>query len=299
MRLGGHETFYPRPGWLTKGLMHLAEGKIGRFADPEVADNLGVGRNMSKAIGWWLYATGLVERNTKKHLLEISELGNVILRFDPFMTRVGTWWLIHAAAMATRTDISLNWFFSYRRPFRFSRAKLIQELNLEFELMTGKKEPSTKSVQREVALVLKAYSVDIPKPICDPEDNLGSPLQRLNLIHHKTATDHFERTQPSSIPPESLGICLSCQRPNQSNSEVKKPVTSNSLEILQSSALLGQNFQSTLELAELGQKDLGQNKMEVLHLAGERVIQFENLKASDWAQLYYDRLGLKNSGSVV
>ncbi len=51
MKLGGHETFYPRPGWLTKGLLHLRDGGIGVFSAPETADRLGIGRNMAKSIG--------------------------------------------------------------------------------------------------------------------------------------------------------------------------------------------------------------------------------------------------------
>ena len=243
------------------------------------------------------YTTGLVERNTKNHCSELSEFGKIILRYDPFMTRIGTWWLIHATSMVTRMDISLRWFFSFQRPFMFTRAKLIEDLNQDLEISKGKKKPSLKSVQREISLVLKSYSVDIPIPICDPEDNLSSPLQRLNLIHHKTATDHFERNKPNEVPPESLGICLSYQNLDKSFESEKEKVHSDSLDILKLSSLLGQNFESILDLVELGQKHLGSNKLKVQNLAGERVIQYENLTNSDWAQLYYDRLGLNSSGA--
>ena len=296
MRLGGHETFYLRPGWLTKGIFHLEERKLGRFADPEVADSLGVGRNMSKAIGWWLYATGLVERTSPKYVLELSELGKIIRRYDPFMTRLGTWWLIHTTAVTKRLDLSLRWFFANDRPYRFSRINLIDQLIQHLEQSNKNGVASLKTVQREVALVLNSYSVDIPKPFRDPEDNLGSPLQRLDLIHHTAATNHYERNRPDTIPPESLGICLSSHFENEFFESANKPTSSNSLNILKSASLIGQNFESTLELAEFGQKNLGKKKMEVLYLAGERVILVERLTPADWANLYYERLGLSNSG---
>lgn len=298
MRLGGHETFYLRPGWLTKGIFHLKEGKLGRFASPEVADSLGVGRNMSKAIGWWLYATGLVERKYPKYVLELSDLGKVIHRYDPFMTRLGTWWLIHATAMTMRLDLSLRWFFSYNRPYRFSRLNLIDELNQYLEQSNRKSIASLKTVQREVALVLNSYSIDVPKPLRDPEDNLGSPLQRLNLIRHTATINQYERNQPDTIPPESLGICFSNHSENESTEiKINKPVSSNSLTILKSASLIGQNFESTLELAEFGQKNLGKENMEVLFLSGERVIHVSPTPPAEWAILYYKRLGLISSGA--
>ncbi len=297
MKLGGHETFYLRPGWLTKGIFHLVEGNSGRFAEPDVADSLGVGRNMSKAIGWWLYATGLVERNYPKHMLELSELGKVIHQFDPYMTRLGTWWLVHATAMTKRLDLSLRWFFLHDRPYRFNRPNLINELKYYLEQSKVKKSASLKTIQREVALVLNSYSVDIPKPIRDPEDNLGSPLQRLNLIHHSVVTNHYERNRPDTIPPESLGICLSNLGDiDQSENTDHKSAHSDCLTILKTASLIGQNYESTLELAEFGQQNLGRDKMEVLFLSGERLVQVEQLSPADWANLYYERLGLYISG---
>ncbi len=300
MRLGGHQTFYLRPGWLTKGLYHLTEVGEGRFAAPEVADSLGVGRNMSKAIGWWLYATGLASFSAKRYAIAATDFGNVILRHDPYMTHVGTWWLIHATTMTMRSEISLRWFFSAKRPYRFSRTKLTQELLHEFEQAKGKAVPSLKQIQREIALALKTYAIDIPKSTRDPEDNLNSPLQRLNLIHHVTTTDHFERARPVSVPPEALGICLSCKDTNKFSSTGKGgSKTANSLGVLETATQLGQNFELILELAECAPKHLGRRLIEVFNLAGERVIQVRDLSAAEWAQSYYDRLGIRQSGAMT
>ena len=99
MKLGGHETFAPRPGWLTKGLLHLETGQSGTFSTPQIADELGVGRNMAKSIGWWLHTMGLAERSRQAGPLDLSDLGQLIAEHDPFMSSLGTWWLIHAAAL--------------------------------------------------------------------------------------------------------------------------------------------------------------------------------------------------------
>ena len=158
MKLGGHETFYPRPGWLTKGLLHLQQGNPGTFSLPEIADELGVGRNMAKSIGWWLHTTGLAERANKTGPLELSGLGQIVAERDPFMGLLGTWWLIHAAALTANTGSSLPWFFSHRRPERFDRTTLVDGLSQDLTIQKGKP-PPLRTVQREVATLLQAYAV--------------------------------------------------------------------------------------------------------------------------------------------
>lgn len=65
MRFGGHQTFAIRGGWLYKGLRMVMEDPK-RMDDPDVADWLGVGRNMVKSIYHWLQATGLAEREFRE-----------------------------------------------------------------------------------------------------------------------------------------------------------------------------------------------------------------------------------------
>ena len=89
MRFGGHETFPIREGWLHKGLKLLTERPELLVAD-DVADWLGVGRNMAKSIRHWLMATGLAVRAaketgqfTRRTLLEPTQLGALVWEHDP------------------------------------------------------------------------------------------------------------------------------------------------------------------------------------------------------------------------
>ena len=295
MKLGGHETFYPRPGWLTKGLLHLEAGHSGTFSTPQIADELGVGRNMAKSIGWWLHAMGLAERSSQAAPLGLSELGQVIAECDPYMASLGTWWLIHAAALTANTGTSLPWFFSHRRPERFVRTTLVDALAQDLTI-EKRKPPPVRSVQREVATLLQAYAVPVPRPQRDPEDNLGSPLHRLNLFRHVRATDRFERSEPTPVPPETLGIVLSSlaiDAPTHTlDEDVLLDIPTSSLAMVAASAILGCTREDLLEIASVGATELGADRMTVRFLASERVVSIRSARAATWAGLFYDRIEL-------
>ena len=97
MRFGGHETFAIREGWLHKGLRLLNDDPE-LFTQDDVADHLGVGRNMAKSIRHWLQATQLAEPSReavagKRPLLQMTDLGQAIWERDPYFLSDGTLWI--------------------------------------------------------------------------------------------------------------------------------------------------------------------------------------------------------------
>lgn len=293
MKLGGHETFYPRPGWFTKGLLHLQSGGAGAFSLPEVADELGVGRNMAKSIGWWLHVMGLGSRPSRNGPIELTDFGAVVAERDPFMAHLGTWWLLHASAMTSATGSSLPWFFSPRRADRADRAALAEALLKD--MSSGKaKPPAIKTIQREVAAVLQTYAVPVPRPLRDPEDNLGSPFHRLDLWRHLRASDRFERSEPTAAPPEALGMVLSALATNQPAQSLQEGVL---LDIAVASPLLGRagaffgrSREGLLTIVDDGERALGSSTISLRSLAGERVVTVKSARAASWACSFYDRM---------
>jgi hypothetical protein len=295
MKLGGHETFYPRPGWLTKGILHLRDGGVGVFSTPETADLLGVGRNMAKSIGWWLDATGLAKRYGRSAPLALTPFGALVAERDPYMVNLGTWWLVHASTMASGTPTSLPWFFSPRRPQRCDRALLIDTLMHDLSSAKGRV-PALKTVQREVAVVMQTWAVPVPRPQADPEDNLGSPFHRLDLLRHLRLADRFERSEPTPTPPEALGLVLSALGMGNSChglfEGVLQDISVGSPAMASASAMMGRSREGLLDLALSGERDLGASVMRVRTLAGERYVSFPTATAETWARRFYNRVGM-------
>lgn len=306
MKLGGHETFYPRPGWLTKGLLHLQGEGAGVFSAPETADMLGVGRNMAKSIGWWLDATGLATRATRTGPLELTTFGAEVTARDPYMVRLGTWWLVHASMMTCGVETSLPWFFSPWRPERSDRTVLVETLLRDLSRARGRA-PAVKTVQREVAAVMQTYAVPVPRPRNDPEDNLGSPFHRLDLWRHLRSADRFERSEPTPTPPEVLGLVLSAlgmlcmQSMSRSCADMREGVLQDiaigSVAMTLAGAILGRPRETLLDLAVEGERALGSEVLRVRTLAGERYVSVPSATAVTWARRFYDRVGAARSAS--
>lgn len=70
MKLRGHETFFIRKGWLTKGMKYVRQNPdvfTAKEPDRKPMDVLGIGSNMVLSLRYWLLATGLTEElNTGK-----------------------------------------------------------------------------------------------------------------------------------------------------------------------------------------------------------------------------------------
>ncbi len=298
MKLGGHETFYLRPGWLTKGLLHLRQDPNIVFSAAETADRLGVGRNMAKAIGWWLSATGLAVRATRNAPLQITPFGAVIAAHDPYLMQLGTWWLLHASAMTSSADTSLPWFFSPKRPDNCDRVLLAETL-LSDLLISKRRAPTAKTVQREVAAVMQTYAVPVPHARSDPEDNLGSPFHRLDLWRHLRATDRFSRSEATLIPPEALGLIVSALGMSGSSYDLREGVLQDfyvsSANVTRAGAMLGLSREAFLDLAAKGQHELGSQTLSIRTLAGERCVSLPSATAATWARYFYDRNKIADS----
>lgn len=91
MRFSGHETFICKQFWLKKGYDFLVIGN--KFSDDNAVVELGVGKNMVAAIGFWMKAFGLC--NDK---WELSEVAHYIFGEegkDQYLEDIGTIWLLH------------------------------------------------------------------------------------------------------------------------------------------------------------------------------------------------------------
>ena len=96
-RFTGHETFPCRYPWLPKAVAAL-EKKSDLFTDiDEAIVVLGVGKQMARAIRFWVEAAKVVKKNGTGDF-EVNLLGQKLLGedgHDPYLENLQTLWLIH------------------------------------------------------------------------------------------------------------------------------------------------------------------------------------------------------------
>ena len=153
MKFSGHETFPVREGWLHKGMKLLIESPD-RFRNPEVADDLGVGRNMAKSIKHWLIAMGLAEVSSAKAnvaSLDATAVGKLIWDNDRYFTDECTWWILHANLVNNFNGATTwSWFFNSFHHERFDKAVCLESL-ARFIESAQKRVPSPATLNRDLS----------------------------------------------------------------------------------------------------------------------------------------------------
>lgn len=189
VKMKRHESFSIREGWLSKGLLAVKEN-VKVFSCEESTDILGIGTNMVKSLKYWLFATNLIK--DEKNSIVITELGNLVLKYDPYMEDEFTWWMIHINMLLNQEDFYVgNVFFNKCISKNFSKEdvyKIISE-----HLNQKKLDFNEKILVDEINTIIKTYVVDNTNDT--PENNFNSPLADLELLK-RISKDNYERLKP-------------------------------------------------------------------------------------------------------
>ena len=212
MAFSGHETFPVREGWLHKGLKLLVE-EPELLVDEYSHDWLGVGKNMSRSIKYWLVVTGIAHRESTKKAapLTTTPLGELIWERDPYFNEPGTLWALHVNLLQPGSfSESWVWFFNEFNLARFEKSVCIETLRRHLD-MTVKKVPSHSTLERDMGCLLSCYSRQIPALQVDPEEALECPFRELGLMSYFRASGYYQVNQGvKDIPPELVGYALAC-----------------------------------------------------------------------------------------
>ena len=287
MRFGGHETFPIREGCLHNKLKLLTD----------VADWLGVGRNMAKSIRHWLMATGLAVRAaketgqfTRRTLLEPTQLGALVWEHDPYFTEIGTWWALHVNLVHTPDHAATwAWFFNSFNIDRFDRAVCVESLKRHLQLSGAKRLPSDRTLERDVACFLASYARTIPPANDDPEDGADCPFRELGLLSHFKTSGYYQLHQEQRpIPSQVMGYALSKAFVDARNGQrtadislqdaVRRPGSPGRVFALTSEALF--EVVSVIEAESDGD-------LQIAGLAGERTIRIRQRRPLEWLAAYY------------
>ena len=204
--LTGHESFYPREGWLTKGITSLAESpEIFYSANViKAIDALGIGANMVKSLRYWLLYFGLADIVERGQKLQLSELGRAILKNDPFIQQKSTLWLLHINSICNAPLWSAC-CKSSEMP-GYSKDYLLQKLE-SFVKSESDKTYSTKTCASYIEVFVNTY---VRTPSLDVEGNLQSPLSKLKLLNYNNKEISFRSINTEDIDPLLIFYILFC-----------------------------------------------------------------------------------------
>jgi len=179
-----HETFYIRDGWLNKGIDAIRL-KPHIFLDDAAPEELGLGKNMVRALRYWMQASGIatekfIDRRTAQVL---TPFGTLLSDFDPFQELDGTLWFLHHNLISNRElTTAWYWFFNHYVPTRFAyrdfETRIRAWLNTQIEEEDRKIADS--SLRKDFDCLIKTYLPSLRGS--SPEDVLESPLVALGLL---------------------------------------------------------------------------------------------------------------------
>lgn len=177
----GHETFYIRKGWLYKGLKNL-DKNASVFSDKTInsSDTFGLGVNMVKSLRYWLQAVGLTveKRENQKSKQELTDLGQIIFKYDKYIEEIGTLCLLHYK-LASNNNLATSWsyFFNEFNMHEFTKDDFVDSLLTHLKFLQI--DVSRNTIEDDFTCILNTY---VNKQLTDPEDNMECPFSELELI---------------------------------------------------------------------------------------------------------------------
>ena len=212
MLFGGHETFHIRDGWLHKGLGASHKDPM-VFADPFATDVLGVGRNMVKAIRYWMVAAGLAEEASvsdgegrRKPQVSLSPVGKTILRKDPYFEEEMTLWLLHYH-LATNKRRATAWYWAFNEfPMtNFDSKAFVTYLSRWTSVENPKKVTKVETLAKDFNCLIRTYTAErLSSRKLTPEDVFECPLASLRLIDAFQSAGNFRINVNNRAIPEPV-----------------------------------------------------------------------------------------------
>jgi hypothetical protein len=287
MRFGGHQTFVIREGWLFKGMRILKEDPS-LFGSDALQDFLGVGKNMAKAIEHWLLATELAHQEGiagRQPILRLSPLGALVWQYDRYMLDPTSWWLLHLHLVHNdRRALTWNWFFNHFGAVRFERGTVVESLR-RFLHASSVRMPSAKTLERDVACMLRTYAQALPRETGDPEDLFECPLARLGLMTMSRHSGYFRADRnPKPIP---FPVFAFAAARTFSLSDDDRTIDVSLSDLGHREGAPGRVFSLSSEaIFELvtQYEAMGENRLSISNQAGDRIVRIRTQPQQDWIE---------------
>lgn len=274
----GHETFVCRQFWLKKGYEHIVSNKS--FSDDDAVVHLGVGKNMTTAIKFWLRGFYIIGEGD-----EITTFGkNLLEEYDPYLEDTASLWLLHYAAIKNERLFIFNTFFNQflKEKNEFTKSQLIAYLKRKTE-EGGMKHFSDKTYDADANVFLRTYNRSNDGK-ADIEEETANLLVELNLIRSfsridldgKTSVQWFRviRESRDDLPLEILAYTIL-------DTYGHEPKSISFRDLLEGVNSPGNIFSMTEKGLEDKLKDLASvwpNEFNFNETAGNRVLQIRQEK---------------------
>lgn len=202
MKFRGHETFFIRKGWLSKGMKYIQQDPavfVSRERNP--MDVLGIGANMVKSLRYWMTTVGLTKEAVKgKRVQELTETGRLIYENDRYIEEFGTLCILqHHLASQKESATAWYYFFNVFNLQEFTKDDFVNGLH-EYTALHDEK-VALRSLGDDFTCILGTY---LPRyktrKQVSPEDNIDCPLGELGLID---IVDREKKRYKKSCPPAS------------------------------------------------------------------------------------------------
>lgn len=197
-----HETFHPRYGWFRKAYAFVRDDpRI--FVRPDAPVQMGVGKNMVRAIRFWGTAAKLIaenpgSRSRRSATMVRTDLGDRLFGedgWDPYMEEPATLWLLHWLLLASPCWLPVWWVaFNEFHAVEFDDDELERVVLAQLEIAVEWKTPHRSSIRKDVRALLRTYTPADRSVRGGIDDILDCPLRELGLIGRSEATDRYRFT---------------------------------------------------------------------------------------------------------
>lgn len=184
-RFSGHETFPCRYAWLPKSYAVLCENERLFSDEDEAMVQLGVGKNMVRAIRFWAQLAGISEPLADRRGYRVTPFGHAIFSpfgFDPYLEDTGTLWLLHWQLSAHVDEPMFAWHFllnQWPHP-ELSRSEALRAFRVEAQRQ--ERPLSDVTLEQHFDTFLHTYVPTRGRKGEILEDNLDCPLTELRLL---------------------------------------------------------------------------------------------------------------------
>ena len=223
MKFRGHETFFIRKGWLSKGMKYVKQnGAVFVSKDEKPMDVLGIGSNMVKSLRYWLQVAGITqEKKSGKRIQTFTPLGELIYQYDRYIEEQGTLALLQYH-LANNEEEATSWyyFFNFFKMQEFTKEDFMNSLRNWVTMQDESVNVAERSLQDDFNCIISTY---LPRykssaKYVSPENNIACPLGELGLVDYVSRENKIYRKNimtAEQIPARIAWAMILSKHPNQ------------------------------------------------------------------------------------